>query len=125
MLAVYSGNAPPRTADSNDHAGTIHDNAIVAHRVYLGMFLVFGVLRFPRQIVNIYEVLHITRISPQLRCIEAWFVPIQGFLLAAWFSKKFHYRTLWMREVRRLRANRRSSRLESERKVVETISGMF
>ena len=124
-VVVHAGpGAPPFPGEVDEGPkGTIRENAIVAHYVYLGMFLVFGILRFPRQIVNVYEVLHLP-ISNQLRCIEAWFVPMQGALLFAWFSKKFHYRTLWLREFRRLRARRRPSRPVSE-KVVETISGMF
>ena len=130
-LAVYSG-APAQSDEESGPKGTIRENAITAFRVYLGMFLVFGIIRFPRQIVNCIELFGDAgfdvdaAIDPRFRLIEAWFVPIQGFVMSIWFSKKFHYRTLWMKEIARLRRqSRRSASDRDSAPVVETISGMF
>ena len=72
--------------------GTVHSDSISHWKVYLGMFLTFGVIRAPSVLVAIVHICSPNSLSAEHEfsvTAAAIVAPIQGFFMFIWFAIKF------------------------------------
>ena len=113
---------------SSPAQGSIHEDSIKFHQVFVGMFVTFGLTRFPSVTRSVIHLLGNPNSIPgesdaehALDIMAGFTVPIQGFFLFCWFAYKFNYRRIWCSWWRPAAA----AASGADDRVVETISGMY